>query len=282
MLATVKRRITELLSSDDDVHEAESTRSLMPLKSPDDATMATEIQYYPPQMDPLAETSTRAMREGPLWLFIEDACVLFKMLRYLPNIILPIKASSHDDELAVNVEGTWELVVQGFLFIFETVLLLATPVGILFFPGALFIPALSLACGHVWLICWPLHGPNVCYSSKDTATPASAHKHCDERWVFVNGCATNHAGLQKNIDRLAKTFDREVVGIHNKSFGLVADLLECLVQRSFAYKTQDVRIAYLSLKPYLIDAAIKKVVLVGHSQGGLIISLGMTLLYFHI
>ena len=276
MLATARRRISELLNSEDEAHEPEGTRSPLPVKTPANANMAVAIQYYPTQMDPLVGTSTRALREGPCWLMIQDAGVLFKMLRYMPNIILPIKASSPDDELAVNAAGTWETVVQIFLVIFEVVLLLATPIGILMSPGLLFIPVLSLAYGLIWLVCWPLHGPDVCYSTMDASTTALAKNHSDERWIFVNGCATNHAGLQKNIDRLAKTFGREIVGIHNKSFGLVADILECLIQRCFAYKTQDVRTAYLNLKPYLKDAAVKKVVLVGHSQGGLIISLGMS------
>ena len=275
MLASVRRRISECFNSDDNAHEGESTRSSLPFKTPATANMVAAIQYYPAQMDPFAGTSTRALRESPLWLMIQDAGVLFKMLRYMPNIILPIKASSADDEMAVNAAGSWELVIQGFLIVFEVILLFATPIGILMSPGILFIPVLLLACGLVCLVCWPLHGPDVCYSIMDAATTTLAEKHTDERWVFVNGCATNHAGLQKNIDRLAKTFGREIIGIHNKSFGLVADILECLVQRCYAYKTQDVRIAYLSLKPYLTDAAVKKVVLVGHSQGGLIISLCM-------
>lgn len=275
MLGTVRPCISDFLGLGNKAHEPQGTRSSLPVKSPITANMAIEIQYYPTQMDPLAGTSTRALREGPFWLMIQDAGVLVKMLRYMPNIFLPIKASSSDDELAVNAAATWETVAQIFLLIFEIVLLLAIPIGILVFPGVMFIPILFLAHGLVWLICWPLHGPDVCYSAMDAITTALAQNHKDERWVFVNGCATNHAGLQKNIDRLAKTFGREIVGIHNKSFGLVADILECLVQRCFAYKTQDVRTAYFGLKPYLKDAAVRKVVLVGHSQGGLIISLGM-------
>lgn len=286
MFSAVRRHISKLLNSEEeeaqaevhaaDAHEAECTRSSSPpIKTATPAIMASAVQYYPPQMDPHAGTSTRALREGPIWLLLQDAGVLLKMLRYMPNIVLPIKAASPDDELATNAAGTWETFVQAFLIIFEVVLLLVTPIGIIMSPGLLFIPVLFLAYGIIWLICWPLHGPDICFSNMDAETAALAQTHTDERWVFVNGCATNHAGLQKNIDRLAKTFGREVIGIHNKSFGLVADILECLIQRCFAYKTQDVRTAYFGLKPFLKSSSVKKVVLVGHSQGGLIISLGM-------
>ena len=46
-----------------------------------------------------------------------------------------------------------------------------------------------------------------------------------------------------------------------------------MVQRCFSYKTKDVRIAYSYVKAVLVDPTVKKVVLVGHSQGGLIASL---------
>ena len=53
----------------------------------------------------------------------------------------------------------------------------------------------------------------------------------------------------------------------------MADILECLVQRCFSYKSKDVRIAYSYVKAVLVDPTVKKVVLIGHSQGGLIVSL---------
>ena len=274
MLSTMRRHISDLINSEDDAHEAETTRSSAPLKSQASADMATEVQYYPARMAPVADTSTRALRESPLWLVIKDAGVLFTMLPYLPNIFLPFKASSPDDELAISPAGSWEMLIEAFLLVLESLLLIVVPLGSLIFPGFLILPAFLVACLLIYLTCWPLQGPDLCYSTVDTTTSTLAGNRSDERWLFVNGCVTNHAGLQKNIDRLSKTFGRNVIGIHNKSFGLVADLLECLIQRCFDYKTRDVRIAYLSLKPVLMDVTVKKVVLIGHSQGGLIISLG--------
>ena len=57
------------------------------------------------------------------------------------------------------------------------------------------------------------------------------------------------------------------------SYGLPADIMECLIQRCFGYKTKDVRIAYSYVKAVLVDPTVEKVVLIGHSQGGLIASL---------
>ena len=53
----------------------------------------------------------------------------------------------------------------------------------------------------------------------------------------------------------------------------MADLIECLIQRCFSYRTMDVRVTYDYVKACLIDPTVTKVVLLGHSQGGIIISL---------
>jgi hypothetical protein len=49
--------------------------------------------------------------------------------------------------------------------------------------------------------------------------------------------------------------------------------VECIIQRSFNYATSDCRQAYDHVKACLADPTIKKVVLLGHSQGGIIISM---------
>ena len=66
---------------------------------------------------------------------------------------------------------------------------------------------------------------------------------------------------------------------HLLRYGLLADLLECLIQRVFSYNTMDVRFAFDSTKALLADPSVKKVVLIGHSQGGIIASLVLDQLY---
>ena len=61
--------------------------------------------------------------------------------------------------------------------------------------------------------------------------------------------------------------------------GFFGDILECLAQRCFSYSTIDVRTAYFYLKSYLIDPEVKKVVLIAHSQGGIIASLAVDRLF---
>jgi hypothetical protein len=50
---------------------------------------------------------------------------------------------------------------------------------------------------------------------------------------------------------------------------LAFDLIECLIQRGFAYATDDVRSAHTLVKNALLNPACEKAVLILHSQGGI-------------
>ena len=56
-------------------------------------------------------------------------------------------------------------------------------------------------------------------------------------------------------------------------------MIECLIQRSFSYHTSDVRVATACLSLALEDPTVKKIVILAHSQGGLILSLVLDRLY---
>lgn len=52
-------------------------------------------------------------------------------------------------------------------------------------------------------------------------------------------------------------------------FGVVFDLVQCLIQRALLYATSDVRQCYVLVKKALYRRGVKKVVLILHSQGGI-------------
>jgi hypothetical protein len=62
-------------------------------------------------------------------------------------------------------------------------------------------------------------------------------------------------------------------------WGIIFDVIQCLIQRDLAYDTPDVRQTYTYLKTSLLNPSIKKVVLVAHSQGGIIASMALDWLY---
>lgn len=75
--------------------------------------------------------------------------------------------------------------------------------------------------------------------------------------------------LKSNLERLSLTFRRPVIGVHNRTNGIIFDLMQCIVERNFCYATADVRNAYALIKDRLIAEKHKKVVLILHSQGGI-------------
>ena len=66
---------------------------------------------------------------------------------------------------------------------------------------------------------------------------------------------------------LSETFGRPIFAIHNRTYGVLGDLFECIIQRSFNLFTEETRVCYEYIKAYLTDADVKKVVLIAHSQG---------------
>lgn len=147
------------------------------------------IKYIPPQQDPMAAATTRAARQSPIRLFFEDAGVLLRLLRYLPNIFLPLKADNPSNELYLSLTGIRDMITQILLFILETLLLVLAIPAFLVLPGLVSLAGLALLCLTIWLIAKPMEGPTIAYSNMAEDTLALAEQRKDERWVFVNGCA---------------------------------------------------------------------------------------------
>lgn len=59
------------------------------------------------------------------------------------------------------------------------------------------------------------------------------------------------------------------MGIHNRTSGILFDVVECLIQRNFSYATSDIRICYKALRDVLYDPGKSKVIFILHSQGGI-------------
>jgi esterase/lipase superfamily enzyme len=56
---------------------------------------------------------------------------------------------------------------------------------------------------------------------------------------------------------------------------VVFDVVECLVQRDLGYTTRDVRVAYNTLKEALMEPGVETVVVIAHSQGGIVLSMAL-------
>ena len=181
-----KRSSHELLQQMYGNHQPRVT-GFPPPPQPSDSTMPERIQYVPSQIDPMASLSTRADRENPLRLLLQDTAVLLANLRYLPNVFLPFKAQDSSDELYLDLRGIRDDVLQAFVFMLESALLFLAAPAILILPGGLWMAALTIGCLAVYLLCKPMEGPTVLYSNMTEETLALAEQHRNERWLFING-----------------------------------------------------------------------------------------------
>lgn len=57
--------------------------------------------------------------------------------------------------------------------------------------------------------------------------------------------------------------------MHNRTYGIVFDLIQCIIERNFNYATADTRRSYDKIKENLLKKHYKKVILILHSQGGI-------------
>ncbi len=108
------------------------------------------------------------------------------------------------------------------------------------------------------------------YSRGAIASEGLETPYSSEMWLFVNGVATSAAVLKANGKVLARVFQRPIHLVHNPTDGVLLDLAECILGRTFNFKTL--------LSQYVLDIVSRalvgysKVVLVGHSQGGIVVA----------
>jgi hypothetical protein len=90
----------------------------------------------------------------------------------------------------------------------------------------------------------------------------------NQAWFFLNGICTDRNVLRLNGKALADLFQRKIYLMHNPSDGIFLDLLECAVGRTM----QPVSTLETSVSDILEEAlsSNKKVILIAHSQGGII------------
>ncbi|KAM3456393.1 hypothetical protein MY3296_001672 [Beauveria thailandica] len=205
----------------------------------------------------------------PWRLFLKDVYYFFVYCWALPWVVLPLTPtdSGELDELYPSWANLQCLAVHTILillqlfFFFGLLVAVLLPVwlGAVFVGGCLFLN---------WLLCLLLNGKGMTFHSDEKYAKAlPQHQH--EQWIFLNGVAAGEHWMKNNLNRLAITFGRPVLGIHNRTSGIIFDVIECLVQRNFSYATNDVRVCYKVVRDVLYDPSKTKVIFIMHSQGGI-------------
>ena len=92
----------------------------------------------------------------------------------------------------------------------------------------------------------------------------------DERWLFVNGIATDRDIAVLNARCLFTIFNQPIDVVYNPTYGVIADLAECVFERTLDRTC----LASIRLTTEVLTSlqAGLKVKVIAHSQGGIIAS----------
>ncbi|KAJ5991733.1 hypothetical protein N7451_007457 [Penicillium sp. IBT 35674x] len=228
-------------------------------------TPQVRLAHRPPNATPLPYTAS------PLKLLWDDLRLAVRYAWALPLLFFPLRLGKTDrlDELHPSPRNAISVGTQVFLTIFQVFFLLSVPFTMICMVPALWILLyITVALTSNYVICmFLLNGFRRVFVSQVPILEQPDHTR--ERWFFINGIAGSHSWMQNNLDQLSYTFGRRITGIHNRTSGIIFDLIECLIQRCFTYATADVRDAYPLIKKALLDPDCDKVVLILHSQGGI-------------
>ncbi|KAM3086410.1 hypothetical protein ACMFMG_000546 [Clarireedia jacksonii] len=226
------------------------------------------IKFYPSQIGSKLVTPL-SFTASPIKLLFQDLWTALVNLKYAPGVFLPLSPthSGDLDELYPSLANLFNLALHAVLFSLQLFLLLSIPLW-LFFPVWAVVVGFTMFWMFNLSLCWILNGSDMTYeSAKQYAQRDSGHAH--EQWLFLNGVCVGRHWLRCAVNRIALTFGRPVLGIHNKTNGIIFDILECVIQRSFNYANSDIRTAYSILKSTLYDSNISRVILILHSQGAI-------------
>lgn len=87
-------------------------------------------------------------------------------------------------------------------------------------------------------------------------------------WFFINGIATSQELAKVNGRKIAELFKREIHLLYNPSDSMPLDLIECFMDRTLKANTKVTQSIYKVVLQALKEK--EKVVLLSHSQGGII------------
>lgn len=153
----------------------------------------------------------------PSKLLLWDLYYVFYYAWAIPLIVRPLRPRDGNrfDELAWGWRNAYCVAVQMVLIVMQLGFLMCIPVAFFVPPWATAVFVAAFWAVNV-LLCWTLNGSRMTYVSDPKYTMGrEAHEH--EKWLYINGIATGEHWLKINLDRLALTFGRPVLGIHNST-----------------------------------------------------------------
>jgi len=243
-------------------------------------TKEPEVSYIPSQLHGPSGDDPVMFLQSPLRLLWDEVKLIRREISYLPYIFRGAKTGTFKvkDVDDMKEGNDYKSIVQQ-----AAMLLWSSCIIVYGASTGLFMPAWKDALLYVgtWALLYLVgkvmnYGPRVLESN----VPLDRfQERPDEKWIFVNGICAGTTWLQDNINSISTIFGRPVTGIHNRTYGILFDLLECVIQRDWHYATEDTRETYNEMKKTLLDKKVKRVVVLAHSQGGIIVSSVIDALY---
>lgn len=109
-------------------------------------------------------------------------------------------------------------------------------------------------------------------ASKPDIEPVGKNNVAGEKWFFLNGICTNPTMWRLNAAYLNGIFQQRIHPLYNPTFGIHKDLAECIMGRTFNIKADVTKRLSEQLLADIQDDDIEKIVIIAHSQGGIISS----------
>ncbi|KAF9880093.1 hypothetical protein CkaCkLH20_02047 [Colletotrichum karsti] len=245
---------------------------------------------------------------SPWKLAKDDAILFFKNILYLPGIVFPLwsrppqrsfdidsRAGDQSGFIIARLRRQFEVYAQQYFHsgpldelypsfanfydvTFHFILIIAQSAFLLSIPFLSFF-SFNLVVAYIigftvlnYVVCYGLNGYLPDGYIQSTDFPEASlwdEQHKKEQWIFLNGVAVGQHWLRSNIDRISLTFHRRVIGVHNKTNGIIFDIIQCLLERCLYFGTSDTRACFALISEALLRPNNEKVVLILHSQGGL-------------
>lgn len=153
----------------------------------------------------------------PSKLLFWDIYYVFYYAWSIPLVIRPLRPrdGNHFDELAWGWRNAYCVVVHVVLIVMQLGFLLSMPLAFFVPPWmtAVFVAAFWAV---TLLLCRTLNGAKMTHVS-DPKFTAGKEAHGHEQWLYINGISIGEHWLKSNLDRLALTFGRPVLGVHNST-----------------------------------------------------------------
>lgn len=231
---------------------------------------SSTVDFYGSQVDN-PTVINYSYTDKPSRLLLWDVYYFFYYIWALPYIILPWKPfdSGHLSELAPTRGNLWCVFIHVILAVLQLVMIICLPPVALILPLWTTLAIVAVFVGVNMGLCTLINAKEVLFYSDPEYAAPNQKKFAHEQWIFLNGVACGEHWMKSCLNRLALTFGRPIIGVHNRTDGVIFDVIECLIQRNLGYATNDVRVCYRIIKEKLYNPQYSKIVFILHSQGGI-------------